>query len=460
MIFFLMGILLQYISHPRYPDEIPDVGYGRGFLGYLKNNIGYFIYQRKWILEGYQKYSKNGLPFLAPGGMFRPYDVVLPQSMLSWLFEQPESVVDAITAHNVNMFGRFNFLDPAVAKHNFGPRAVHKSLSRNLAELLPAVDDEIQHAIKKKTANVSEAWETISLWDLWLDIVGPAANIALTGPDACRDKEFLRAIFNFNHVIFRNIIFLRMFPAFLHPLLGRLATISNWLYWRKAYKILGPIIKLRIDQMQRRAGGEGESNEWTPPNDLITWLIRLIQEEHPTAELDPVMISKHMLPVELAAVDTTVVTGTLWIQDLLKSPTAINDLVEELSAHQPAAGKRWSKEALLSLSRVDSSIRESQRLSNFHLTLIERAVIPTGGVRLPELGWMIPQGAQLTVNLDGSHHDSDVYDNPESYDAFRFSRERSTHGDNGKYDRNKPDRLGMVTMNDRHFAFGHGKHQW
>jgi hypothetical protein len=51
----LLGALIQYLSHPRYSTNIPDVGYGRGFWGYLKNNVGFFIHQKTWMLQGYEK---------------------------------------------------------------------------------------------------------------------------------------------------------------------------------------------------------------------------------------------------------------------------------------------------------------------------------------------------------------------------------------------------------------------
>ncbi|EXU97709.1 cytochrome P450 [Metarhizium robertsii] len=455
---FLVGFVLDYVFLVKYPDEIPTIRYSRGFWSHVRSNIGYFTSQKRWIQDGYNKYNKKGLPFLVPSGLSRPYDVVLPRSMLTWLRDQPESVVDARLAHNVGVYGDYNFLDSQIIRSPFGMRAVQKSINRSLPGLVSGVDKEVQHAVDLALKDVGNDWTSINLWDTWRAIVPSATNRMLVGSTLCRDERFLNAMVSFTHAVLRNCVLLRFVPLILHPILGRMLAISNWIHWRRAYRRVGPVIKTRIDYMSRKAKGDPELQNWSPPEDYITWLVRLALEENRDQELDPIVISKRLLPIEFAAIDTTVITGVLWIQDLLKTPSAVEDLTAELRAHQPAPGESWSAKALQSLLQVDSSIRESQRLSNFHLTLVERVVVASDGLCLPGLGWKIPKGAHLTVNADGSHHDGDLYQDPYTYDALRFStmrKEREEHH-NASNDAAKP--LGMVTMNDHHFPFGHGKH--
>ncbi|KAH0594402.1 hypothetical protein MHUMG1_07752 [Metarhizium humberi] len=486
---FLVGFVLDYLFLVKYPDEIPTIRYSRGFWSHVRSNIGYFTSQKIWIQDGYNKvekhvsstvlyttarsrtrpsanramhrqYNKKGLPFLVPSGLSRPYDVVLPRSMLTWLRDQPESVVDARLAHNVGVYGDYNFLDSQIIRSPFGMRAVQKSINRSLPGLVSAVDKEVQHAVDLALKDVGNDWTSINLWDTWQAIVPSVTNRMLVGSTLCRDEQFLNAMVSFTHAVLRNCVLLRFVPLILHPVLGRMLAISNWVHWRRAYRRVEPVIKTRIDYMSRKANGDPELHDWSPPEDYITWLVRLALEENRDQELDPIVISKRLLPIEFAAIDTTVLTGVLWIQDLLKTPSAVEGLTAELRAHQPAPGESWSAKALQSLLQVDSSIRESQRLSNFHLTLVERVVVASEGLCLPGLGWKIPKGAHLTVNMDGSHHDGNLYHDPYTYDALRFStmrKEREEHH-NASTDAAKP--LGMVTMNDHHFPFGHGKHAW
>ncbi|KHO00255.1 ent-kaurene oxidase [Metarhizium album ARSEF 1941] len=455
---FVLGFVLDYLFLIKYPDELPTIRYNRGLWSHIRSNVGYFTSQKAWIREGYNKYNKKGLPFLAPSGLSRPHDVVLPRSMLPWLREQPESAVDARMAHMVGVYGDYNFLDSQIIRSPFGMRAIQKSLNRSLPGLVSAVDEEVQRAVNSALKDVGDDWTSINLWDMWQAIVPSVTNRMLVGPTLCRDKQFLEAMVGFTHVVLRNCVLLRLSPSVLHPVLGRLLAVSNWIYWRRAYKRVGPVITTRIDKMRRRARGDPELRGWSPPEDYITWLVGLALEEGRASELDPVVISKRLLPIEFAAIDTTVLTGVLWIQDLLKTPSVTDDLTAELRVHRPAPGESWSAKALQSLVQVDSSIRESQRLSNFHLTLVERVVVAPDGVSLPGVGWKLPRGAHITVNMDSSHHDEDMYDDAQTYKALRFSTMRKERDGNpgATADAAKP--LGMVSMNDHHFPFGHGKH--
>lgn len=391
--------------------------------------------------------------------MSRPPDVVLPRSLLAWLSEQPHGVLDARAAHNDIIYGDYNFLDPEVIRDSFGSRAIQSSLNRSLPGLIPAIDDEVQHAVELGLGHVGDEWTSVNLWDMWLAIVPAVTNRMLVGAGVCRDKQFLSAMVSFTHAVLLNCVLLRMCPLVLHPIVGRLLAIPNWLHWRRAYRRVGPVIQERLDNMASKARGEPQFHDWLPPEDFITWLIRLAMAEGRSHELDPVVISKRLLPIEFASIDTTVLTGLWWMLNLLSSPpSAVAALTAELRAHRPAPGESWTKAALLSLIRVDSSIRESQRLSNFHTTLIERVVLSPDGLRLPDLGWTLPKGAYVTVNLDGSHHDGDLYGDARSYDALRFSRIRERERDSDSGGVASP--LSMVTMNDHHFPFGHGRHTW
>jgi cytochrome P450 len=219
--------------------------------------------------------------------------------------------------------------------------------------------------------------------------------------------------------------------------------------------------------MQRQEAGDPEMKNYTPPEDFITWDIRLAMAEKKPFELDPVVISKRLLPINFAAIHTTVLTGQSWMLDFLSSPPSVLDaLRNEILEHKPSEG-HWTKQALSSLVRVDSSIRESQRVSNFAANLIERQVIAPEGLHHPDYGWTLPRGAFVTVNLQGTHHDDEIYEDAMSYDPWRYSRVReeweakSAEEKQEKEEEAKKIRgLGMVTTSDAHLAFGHGRHAW
>ncbi|XP_044715100.1 cytochrome p450 domain-containing protein [Hirsutella rhossiliensis] len=447
--------VVDFATLPRCPEQIPAFGFGHGIWAHLRNSIAYFTSHKAWVEEGYAKYNKKGLPFAVPAAISRHADIVLPQSLVSWLVEQPDDVLSAHRAHNEILYGDYNFLSRKVAHDGFGGRVVHKSLPRNLPGLIPAVDDEIQHAAGLALGHVTEdEWVSVNLWDLWLEIVPRVTNMMLAGRAVSRDEGFLKAMVAFTDTVVRNCILLGLCPRALHPFVGRLLAIPNWLQWRRAHRTVGPVIEKRLEDMGRMARGDLEYKDWAAPEDFITWLIRLAMKEGRTSDLDPITISLRLLPLEFASIHTTVLTGHSWMLDLLSTPPEegiLDVLGAEVRAHMPASpGGAWTKAALASLMRLDSSIRESQRVSNFADTLIERVVVAPRGLRHPDFDWTLPRGAFVTVNLEGTHHDDDLHSNARAYDPLRFARIRE--GARGAR------ALGMVTTSDRHFAFGHGRH--
>lgn len=349
---------------------------------------------------------------------------------------------------------------------------IHKFLARNLPALIPGLDQEVAHSVDASfgAGTTSDEYTEVNIWNAWLGIVPQVTNRMLVGPDICRNEEFNKSMVAFVDAFVLNCFILNMIPKLLHPIFGRLVTIPNWWYWRKAAKHSIPVIEKRLRDFARKEAGDPAYDSWTPPEDFITWTIRLAMAEGATAELDPYTISKRLLPIQFAAIHTTVLTGHGVLLDLLSSDPAsgfLEGLREEASRvlAEDGDGGRWTKNALARLYRLDSAIRESQRVSNFSATLVERKVVAPEGLTNPAEGWHVPQGAYITFNLQGLHHDPDLYERPDEYDAFRFSRPREAYEALPAQKKDPEEglrlkKLGMVTTGDAHLAFGHGRHAW
>ena len=383
------------------------------------------------------------------------------------MMDQPDSVLSAHHAHNSILYTEYNFLGHDMTEP-FSNRVMHKYLARHLPNIIPGIEEEVQDAIDE-TLGMETEWRKVNVWDMWLKIVPRVTSRLLVGKPICRDETFLKSMIKFTDDVVRNSFLLHAFPQILHPIVGRLFAIPNYLHWKASSEKVIPVINHRLENMMRQEAGEGEWKEYTPPEDFITWAIRLAQAEGNKAELVPETISKRLLPIEFAAIHTTVLTGQSWMFDLLSLPEAslaVDTLRTEVLTHKPATG-HWTKAALASLIRMDSSIRESQRLSNFAATLVERKVIARGGLHNPTYGWTLPQGAFVTVNLQGTHHDEELYAGAEGYEPWRFSKVREAWeklSENEKKEKEeegaKARGLGMVTTSDKHLAFGHGRHAW
>lgn len=414
--------------------------------------------------------------------MSRAPNLFIPRKQIPWMMDQDDNILSSYAAHDNNLYSEYNFLSTfnfdflhlfsgnQLAHHHFSERLVHKYLPRHVSGLIPEIEDEARLSIEDTLRDANpEAWKSFNLWKIWLEIIQRVTSRVLVGEPVCRDPDFLANIVAFTNSTVRNSFLLNMIPRIFHPIFGRLLAIPNWIYWRRANKLVLPVIQKRLHDIERKELGEKDLADWTPPDDFITWAIRLAKQENDVFEQGPVNISKRLLPVAFAAIYTTVLTGQMWMLDMLSTSPEddiLGILRAEIEKHRPPSGS-WNKTRLASLIRMDSSIRESQRLSPFSSTLVERQVIAPEGLHSPEYGWALPQWSFVAVNLYGLHHDGNLYENPMSYDPLRFSRQREAFEQRSEAEKKADEKegnrvrgLGMVTTSDEYLAFGHGRHAW
>lgn len=466
-LFFTIGaFIVDFTWKPRYPSSLPRVGFGGGIIGSVRNWVGYISHFNTWVEEGYAKYTKNDRAYVVPSAPSRPQEIVVPRSQTAWLLEFSDRLVSAKEAHSDLMHNDFQFL--GVDDH-LPITAVHRHLPRNLAGLLPGIQDDVHESIDVAFGLDTDNWKTVNLWEAWLAIVPRVTNRIVVGEEYCKNKAFLDLQVKFADTLVTNSFILNMFPKVVHPLVAPLVVFPNWRVWRKSFGIIGPLIEQRLHDMNRKAAGDKEYETWEPEECLITWMIRQAQADGCADKIDAPLLSKSILPVEFAAIHTTVITGHNLLLDLLTADPELNclDVIREetsrILAQQPTG--YWTKDGLSRLHRTDSCIRESMRVSHFATALTHRKVVAKEGITNAKEGWHVPYGSYLMLDLAGTHHDPDIYPNPNQYDPWRFSRVKEEfdarpEGEKDVEEALRIKRLGMSTTSDTYLPFSHGRHAW
>ncbi|KAK3384415.1 cytochrome P450 [Lasiosphaeria ovina] len=462
-VFTITSFVIDFTWKPRYPKSLPRVGNGGGILGTVRNWFGYIMHFNEWVDEGYEKYSKKNRAFVVPSAPSRPDEIVVPRSQTTWLLEFPDHIVSTKESHRDLLYNDYQFFG---VDDQFPIITMHKHLARNLVGLIPGVQDEASGAIDATFGTDTENWKSLNLWEAWLGIVPRVTNRILVGEVTCKNQEFLKNHVAFADDVVRNSFILNMFPKILQPFVAPLIVLPNRWHWYKTYREVRPLVEQRLHDMERKLAGDPKYDEWEPEENLVTWLIRQAHADGRVEELNASMISKRLLPVEFAAIHTTVITGHGILLDLLSADPAkgyLDALREETSRELGAEGGCWSKNALSRLHRTDSAIRESMRVSHFATGLTHRKVITKEGITNTVEGWHVPRGSYLMLDLAGTHHDADLYENPDVYDPFRFSREREEYKARPQDQKDPAEalrvqRLGMVTTSDEFLAFSHGRH--
>ncbi|KAK2752697.1 hypothetical protein FQN54_008075 [Arachnomyces sp. PD_36] len=200
-------------------------------------------------------------------------------------------------------------------------------------------------------------------------------------------------------------------------------------------------------------------NEDDKPNDAIQWILEAALSGTSIPEL-----CSYILYIQFSALHTSTACMTNVLLDLATHPKFQDPLKTEINTILETNGG-WSKEAIIKMRKLDSALRETERLNPINTgreptttyklkimltyisaTMMRKSLVPyilADGTHLPEGQWVVAPGRAI-------NRASHAYSNPEEYDAFRFSDLREAPSEVTRYQR--------TTSGEGFTSFGGGKH--
>ncbi|KAJ7195018.1 cytochrome P450 [Mycena rebaudengoi] len=407
----------------RQVDSIPAIG-SSGAISSFLGALRFFSQGRSMIQEGCNKCSDSifRIPMLTHweyivSGRRRTLEVVAaPDDQLSF----PESS-DYILQTEYTM-------GPDISQHpEWHLNVIRSTLTRNLPRCFPEVRNEICSAF--------EDILSITAHTAIMDVVCRTSNRLFVGLPLCRNPEWLKLNIHFTIDVVMAAEMLRMLPPFLRPIFAPLIT-SRKRNLRKADKIARSLLEDRLNS----------KDDESRPNDFISWLLDAATEKERTI---PSLLER-ILSVNFAAIHSTSATFTHALFDLAAHPEYITPL--RLEVERIVSDEGWTKEALGNMHQIDSFLRESQRMNGIGLTSMARRVVNPKGFRFSD-GQKLPYGAYMQIATLRTHYNTEIYHNPDEFDAFRFSCVRQENKEQGHIFHQH-----MVTTGVDYLPFGHGRH--
>lgn len=205
-----------------------------------------------------------------------------------------------------------------------------------------------------------------------LQLVSLIAARHFVGSPLCEDEEWLSTALTYTENAFKTIIFLRIFPDWLKPIAAFCMPFSWHVTWalRKAKRIIVPLIQeRRIKEEAGRAmrrseghlvGPEPEDYDTKKPEDFLQYMMDAADNER---DAQPEKLAHRLLILTLAAVHTTSMAVTQTLFDLCAHPEYIEPLREEVKSVLEKEGGVYTKQTLTHFYKLDSFMRESQRLN-------------------------------------------------------------------------------------------------
>ncbi|KAF8621411.1 hypothetical protein AX15_007823 [Amanita polypyramis BW_CC] len=385
--------------------SIPSVG-SNGLLTSFIGALRYFNHAKDIAQEGYEKYR---------GAFFKV------STMTQWMVvvSGPQYIDEIRRAPEEHLSFHEGLID----------------LTKNIGTKFSDVQDEFAKAFEEFIpTNLGDEWIKINVYSTIMDIVCRTSNRMFVGLPLCRDPDYMSLNKEFTINIIKAAHVINKFPSFLRSIVARLfANVSSDV--KRGMRHLEPLIKERLAKEAQYG------KDWPgKPNDLISWLLEAAQGEQRSIR----NITIRMLLVNLAAIHTATMTFTYMLYDLATHPEFVQPMREEVESALQEEG--WTHTAINKLSKLDSFVKESMRLSGIDAYGLKRKVMKDFTF---SDGTMIPAGNLIAVAMRPIHLDSEYYKDPTTFDAFRFEKMRKEEGENTKHK--------FVSLDLNYLLFGHGR---
>ncbi|KAK0226700.1 cytochrome P450 [Armillaria fumosa] len=313
---------------------------------------------------------------------------------------------------------------------------IRSALTRNIGACFADVQDEIQAAFKDNIP-MTEDWIEVPAYTTMLQIVCRASNRMFVGLPLCRNPDYIKLNINYTINVMACAHVIRLFPSVLRPIMGSIFTPRRHAA-AKMEKFLGRTIRERLHQ------GDVHGKNWPgKPNDLLSWLIDATEGHSERRTVQDLIV--RMLGLNFAAIHTTSMTVTAALFALAAHSEYIQILRDEVET--AIAGEGMTKAAMGKMNKLDSFVKETQRLYGGvgvfgMLRLVKKDFVFSDGT-------VFPAGNQIAVASYSTHTDEENYEDPLEFKPWRFSDKRKEDGEGIRHQ--------MVTTSLDYLLFGGGR---
>lgn len=176
--------------------------------------------------------------------------------------------------------------------------------------------------------------------------------------------------------------------------------------------------------------------------------------------MEPRRIAHRIVMLNFNSVPPAGLTVANAIFDLFSAPSSA-DFVSTLRAElnkvaQETPEHYWTKAAVSKLHLLDSTMRESMRISDFGSLAFPRRVAAQNGIDVS--GVHVPKGAWMQIPMHNIHIDEDNYTDATQFRPFRFAGAYAPTPDAARENQSngQPQRT-LVTLDDTFLTFGYGR---
>ncbi|KAI0593268.1 cytochrome P450 [Biscogniauxia sp. FL1348] len=429
------AVLIPKVTDMLRISKIPIIAVDLG--NSEKRRQAYLTGARKLYNEGYRKF-KDGVFRITTS---RKNDIlVLSPKFLPELKKLPDTIVSMSAAVDDAMEVKYTKIETTVP---IVPHSVKADLTPSLNRLNPTIAKEVQETLDLEMPPASD-WTEVDIHHVLLRVVAMVSGRVFIGPELCRSEQYLDCSINYTMDVMSAQRAVQQMKPWLRPFFAsRLPQVKKLdQRIKEAEAFLFPVVDKRIK--------DASDPSCEKPDDMLTWLL----ERRPNFPDEKSQnLAKVQLGVSFAAIHTTTLTVTNAFYDIAALPDFAPELRAEAQAALAENGGVFTSNALQSMKKMDSFLKEVLRLHPATMASFQRKVLQPFTL---SNGQFIPAGVTIEVPAVAVNSDSDIFEDALKFDPLRFYRLRQSAKEAGSVEGAALNQFVSVSQNS--LTFGYGRH--
>ncbi|KID64198.1 ent-kaurene oxidase, partial [Metarhizium brunneum ARSEF 3297] len=311
--------------------------------------------------------------------------IILPNRFLNELKPLSQDVLSLRREVYDKMHGRYTTLG---TDHPIGIQAIRTDLTANIGRMLPELQEESVYALEREFGHIS-TWTQMGVYDKLLQLSALVNGRMFVGLPLSRDQDWIDISIGYTMAMVQGIRAIQRTKPLLRPILVPFLPEMKALrdLQRRAAKILRPHYEFIIGTHQ---GAGTEKKPARNQYNLISWMLKQMDLQRTGTDFDHLV--HEQLFAGFGSIHATSITVTNAIFDLAARPEYILALQEEIqTVLDQEQGHVLRKESLPKFRKIDSLLRESQRMNP---VAWGRRVVAKDGIKLSN-GQTMPPNATI-----------------------------------------------------------------
>ncbi|KAK7225222.1 hypothetical protein V2G26_013225 [Clonostachys chloroleuca] len=413
--YFGLSALLPGKKHAKFPL----VGAWDALIPTFIHNIIFTLSAASLLKRGHEKFPDSTFQLISNNEAI----VILPHALLKELAGLPVTVASPQRALERDLLGHYTGVSLLV-ESQLHHSIMQRRLTPRIPLLIPRMERTVAQAFEKHFPN-DDDWTEIQPSKILGPILAKVAAEALVGPEFSHDPTWVDISTHYTETVFATAAALRILPTWMQgavaPLLPTLRAVRRYLAQAKR------LLSSRISDLIRRNDDLDDMNDSTDENNMLAWLAGQAKGK----DRDPNAIAQALVLLSLASVHTTLLRVVGVLYDVTAAGHDLrHELLDEIYMAGMADGG-WGPDAYGRLRKMDSVMRESQRLSPPSVIGMKRVFVRAHTFAD---GTHVPAGAYACMAIhaienDESHTpDADRFDGLRSFRTWEEEREKQMAG--------------------------------